>query len=61
MLDDCATKNVRSNLWKCAFAKLTFDSELLLDILEVVGVLGTDRAVWSLDRHFGVVVLGIDW
>jgi len=38
--------------------RLTFDSELLLDILEVVGIFGADRSVGSLDRHYGVIVLG---
>ena len=61
MLDDCATKIVRSGLWDCAFSRLTLDGELLLDVLEVVGVLSTDRAVGSLNRHSGVVVLGIYW
>ena len=59
VLDDCATKNVRSSLWNGALSRLTLDSELLLDVLEIVGVLSTDRAVGSSDRHSGVVVVGI--
>ena len=61
MLNDCATKNVRSSFWGCAFKRLTFDSELLLDVLEVVGILGADCAGGSLDRHLGVIVLSICW
>jgi hypothetical protein len=34
---------------------LTFDSELLLNVLEVVGILGADGASGRLDGHFGVV------
>jgi hypothetical protein len=36
---------------------LTFHGELLLDVLEVVGVLAVDRAVGSLNRHLGNTVL----
>jgi hypothetical protein len=36
---------------------LTFHGELLLDVLEVVGVLAVDRAVGSLNRHLGDTVL----
>lgn len=30
----------------------TFHGKLLLNLLEVVGILGADGAVWSWDRHF---------
>ena len=40
-----------------SFRKLTFHGELLLDILEVVGVLAVNRASGSLDRHIGAMVL----
>lgn len=36
---------------------LTFDSELLLDVLEVVGIFGVDGTVGSCDRHVGDVLL----
>jgi hypothetical protein len=44
-----------------SFRRLTFDGKLLLDVLEVVGILGADGAGGSLNRHSGDNVLGICW
>jgi hypothetical protein len=49
-------KHIRTSHLFDVSDKFTFHSELLLDVLEVVGILAVDDAGGSLDGHYDVAV-----
>ena len=57
MLNNCRAQAYQNKSYILPVRYLTFHSELLLDVLEVVGILGVDGTVGSCDRHIGVFVL----